>query len=125
MDAESIQWLETYLDKYQGTVVCITHDRYFLNNCAGWILELDRGKGYPHEGNYETFLEMKTKRLEDEKKADTTAAKAVTNELAWIRSYVPYFASGIFFCVPLSACFPSSFLFMTPLIHCFAFSFAL
>jgi len=86
LDAESIQWLETYLDKYQGTVVCITHDRYFLNNCAGWILELDRGKGYPHEGNYETFLEMKTKRLEDEKKADTTAAKAVTNELAWIRT---------------------------------------
>jgi len=86
LDAESIQWLETYLDKFQGTVVCITHDRYFLNNCAGWILELDRGKGFPHEGNYETFLEMKTKRLEDEKKQSTAAAKAVSNELEWIRT---------------------------------------
>ena len=86
LDAESIAWLETYLDKFQGTVVCITHDRYFLNNCAGWILELDRGKGYPHEGNYETFLEMKTKRLEEEKKQSTAAAKAVSNELEWIRS---------------------------------------
>lgn len=86
LDAESISWLETYLDKFQGTVVCITHDRYFLNNCAGWILELDRGKGYPHEGNYETFLEMKTKRLEGEKKENTASAKAVSNELEWIRS---------------------------------------
>lgn len=86
LDAESIAWLETYLDKFQGTVVCITHDRYFLNNCAGWILELDRGKGYPHEGNYETFLEMKNKRLEEEKKAETAAAKAVSNELEWIRT---------------------------------------
>ena len=86
LDAESIAWLETYLDKFQGTVVCITHDRYFLNNCAGWILELDRGKGYPHEGNYETFLEMKNKRLEEEKKQSTAAAKAVSNELEWIRS---------------------------------------
>ncbi|OEU10695.1 P-loop containing nucleoside triphosphate hydrolase protein [Fragilariopsis cylindrus CCMP1102] len=86
LDAESIQWLETYLDKFQGTVVCITHDRYFLNNCAGWILELDRGKGYPHEGNYETFLETKTKRLEEEKKSDTAAGKAVSNELEWIRT---------------------------------------
>ena len=86
LDAESIAWLETYLDKFQGTVVCITHDRYFLNNCAGWILELDRGKGYPHEGNYETFLEMKNKRLEEEKKQETAAAKAVSNELEWIRT---------------------------------------
>lgn len=86
LDAESIQWLETYLDKFEGTVVCITHDRYFLNNCAGWILELDRGKGYPHEGNYETFLETKTKRFEEEKKQDTATAKAVSNELEWIRT---------------------------------------
>jgi len=86
LDAESIAWLETYLDKFQGTVVCITHDRYFLNNCAGWILELDRGKGFPHEGNYETFLDMKNKRLEEEKKEQTAAAKAVANELEWIRT---------------------------------------
>jgi ATP-binding cassette ChvD family protein len=86
LDAESIAWLETYLDKFQGTVVCITHDRYFLNNCAGWILELDRGKGYPHEGNYETFLEMKNKRLEEEKKQSTAVAKAVSNELEWLQT---------------------------------------
>jgi len=86
LDAQSIAWLETYLDKFEGTVVCITHDRYFLNNCAGWILELDRGKGYPHEGNYETFLEMKANRLEEEKKESTAGAKAVSNELEWIRS---------------------------------------
>jgi energy-dependent translational throttle protein EttA len=83
---ESIAWLEQFLDQFAGTVVCITHDRYFLNNIAGWILELDRGKGYPHEGNYETFLEAKTKRLEDEKKQETAASKAVANELEWIRT---------------------------------------
>lgn len=86
MDAESIQWLEEFLDQFKGTVVCITHDRYFLNNVAGWILELDRGKGYPHEGNYESFLEAKTKRLEDEKRQQTAADKAVANELEWIRT---------------------------------------
>jgi sulfate-transporting ATPase len=67
-------------------VVCITHDRYFLNNVAGWILELDRGKGYPHEGNYESFLEAKTQRLEQEKKDQTASSKAVANELEWIRT---------------------------------------
>jgi ATPase subunit of ABC transporter with duplicated ATPase domains len=86
LDAESIAWLEEFLDQFKGTVVCITHDRYFLNNCAGWILELDRGKGYPHEGNYETFLEAKTKRLEEEQKQQTAASKAVANELEWIRT---------------------------------------
>mmetsp|Transcript_5212 Transcript_5212/g.15225 ORF Transcript_5212/g.15225 Transcript_5212/m.15225 type:complete len:651 (-) Transcript_5212:2298-4250(-) len=86
LDAESIAWLEQFLDKFQGTVVCITHDRYFLNNVAGWILELDRGSGIPHEGNYETFLEAKNKRLVEEKKAETASAKAVANELEWIRS---------------------------------------
>jgi ATPase subunit of ABC transporter with duplicated ATPase domains len=86
LDAESIAWLEEFLDQFKGTVVCITHDRYFLNNCAGWILELDRGKGYPHEGNYETFLEAKNKRLEEEKKEQTAASKAVANELEWIRT---------------------------------------
>jgi sulfate-transporting ATPase len=78
--------LQEFLDQFKGTVVCITHDRYFLNNVAGWILELDRGKGYPHEGNYETFLEAKTNRLEQEKKDQTASSKAVANELEWIRT---------------------------------------
>jgi ATPase subunit of ABC transporter with duplicated ATPase domains len=86
LDAESIAWLEQFLDQFKGTVVCITHDRYFLNNVAGWILELDRGAGIPHEGNYSDFLDAKNKRLESEKKADSAAAKAVRNELEWIRS---------------------------------------
>ena len=81
LDAESIAWLEQFLDEFKGTVVCITHDRYFLNNVAGWILELDRGAGIPHEGNYADFLEAKNKRLEAEKKQETAAAKAVANEL--------------------------------------------
>lgn len=85
-DAESIAWLEQFLDQFKGTVVCITHDRYFLNNVAGWILELDRGAGIPHEGNYADFLEAKNKRLADEKKQETAAAKAVQNELEWIRT---------------------------------------
>lgn len=86
LDAESIAWLEQFLDQFKGTVVCITHDRYFLNNVAGWILELDRGVGIPHEGNYADFLEAKNKRLEEEKKKETAGAKAVANELEWIRS---------------------------------------
>jgi sulfate-transporting ATPase len=86
LDAQSISWLEEFLDKFKGTVVCITHDRYFLNNVAQWILELDRGAGIPHEGNYSDFLEAKTKRLEGEKKKESAAAKAVVNELEWIRS---------------------------------------
>lgn len=77
---------QEFLDQFKGTVVCITHDRYFLNNVAGWILELDRGKGYPHEGNYESFLESKTLRLEQEKKEQSAASKAVANELEWIRT---------------------------------------
>lgn len=86
LDAESISWLEQFLDQFKGTVVCITHDRYFLNNVAGWILELDRGAGIPHEGNYADFLEAKNKRLEAEKKQESAAAKAVKNELEWIRT---------------------------------------
>jgi sulfate-transporting ATPase len=86
LDAESIAWLEQFLDQFKGTVVCITHDRYFLNNVAGWILELDRGVGIPHEGNYADFLEAKTRRLADEKKTESAASKAVVNELEWIRS---------------------------------------
>ena len=85
-DAESIEWLEQFLDQFKGTVVCITHDRYFLENVAEWILELDRGEGIPHEGNYSSWLEAKNKRLAEEKKKETAAAKAVAAELEWIRS---------------------------------------
>ncbi|CAJ1933802.1 unnamed protein product [Cylindrotheca closterium] len=86
LDAESIGWLEQFLDQFKGTVVCITHDRYFLNNVAGWILELDRGAGIPHEGNYADFLEAKEKRLAEEKKHETANAKAISAELEWIRT---------------------------------------
>jgi len=86
LDAESISWLEQFLDQFKGTVVCITHDRYFLENVAKWILELDRGQGIPFEGNYSQWLDAKNKRLEGEKKADTAAAKAVAAELEWVRS---------------------------------------
>jgi len=86
LDAESISWLEQFLAEFKGTVVCITHDRYFLENVAQWILELDRGEGIPHEGNYSSWLEAKNRRLEGEQKSQTTAAKAVAAELEWIRS---------------------------------------
>lgn len=86
LDAESIAWLEQFLAQFKGTVVCITHDRYFLENVAGWILELDRGEGIPFEGNYSGWLEAKNNRLTAEKKEQTNAAKAVSAELEWIRS---------------------------------------
>uniref|UniRef100_A0A7S2W772 ABC transporter domain-containing protein n=1 Tax=Eucampia antarctica TaxID=49252 RepID=A0A7S2W772_9STRA len=86
LDAESISWLEQFLAQFKGTVVCITHDRYFLENVAGWILELDRGEGIPFEGNYSGWLEAKNNRLTQENKEGTTAAKAVAAELEWIRS---------------------------------------
>ena len=86
LDAESVQWLEQFLAQFQGTVVCITHDRYFLENVAGWILELDRGEGIPFEGNYSAWLEAKNNRLAQEKKEQTAAAKAVAAELEWVRS---------------------------------------
>jgi len=86
LDAESISWLEQFLDQFQGTVVCITHDRYFLENVAQWILELDRGQGIPFEGNYSQWLEAKNKRLDEEKKSQSAAAKAVAAELEWVRS---------------------------------------
>lgn len=86
LDAESVRWLEQYLEKFKGTVVSITHDRYFLENVAEWILELDRGVGIPHKGNYSSWLEAKNKRLAEERKGDTAAAKAVASELEWIRS---------------------------------------
>jgi sulfate-transporting ATPase len=85
LDAESIQWLETFLKNYHGTVICITHDRYFLDNVAGWILELDRGEGIPWQGNYSSWLEQKTKRLEAEEKGSLKRRKILERELEWVR----------------------------------------
>lgn len=85
LDAESVAWLERFLHDYDGTVVAITHDRYFLDNVAGWILELDRGHGIPYQGNYTTWLEAKEKRLEQEKKQEEAHSKAIKHELEWVR----------------------------------------
>ena len=85
LDAESIQWLETHLRQYKGTVICITHDRYFLDNVAGWILELDRGEGIPWKGNYTSWLEQKSKRLEQEEKGNVKRRKTLEHELEWVR----------------------------------------
>ena len=85
LDAESIQWLETHLKQYRGTVICITHDRYFLDNVAGWILELDRGEGIPWKGNYTSWLEQKSKRLELEEKGNVKRRKTLEHELEWVR----------------------------------------
>jgi sulfate-transporting ATPase len=85
LDAESVAWLERFLRDYHGTVVAITHDRYFLDNVAGWILELDRGRGYPFEGNYTGWLEQKRARLEQEDKADTARKRTLERELEWVR----------------------------------------
>ena len=85
LDAESVQWLETTLKQYQGTVICITHDRYFLDNVAGWILELDRGEGIPWKGNYSSWLEQKAKRLEVEEKGNVKRRKILERELEWVR----------------------------------------
>jgi sulfate-transporting ATPase len=85
LDAESVQWLETTLKQYKGTVICITHDRYFLDNVAGWILELDRGEGIPWKGNYSSWLEQKTKRLESEEKGNVKRRKILERELEWVR----------------------------------------
>lgn len=86
LDAESVAWLERYLAEYSGTVVAVTHDRYFLDNVAGWILELDRGHGIPWEGNYSTWLEQKEKRLALEQKQESARRKAIEEELKWVRS---------------------------------------
>ncbi|MBZ9566155.1 energy-dependent translational throttle protein EttA [Modicisalibacter tunisiensis] len=86
LDAESVAWLERFLHDYAGTVVAITHDRYFLDNVAGWILELDRGQGIPFEGNYSDWLEAKEKRLEQEAKQEASRNKAIKQELEWVRS---------------------------------------
>ena len=86
LDAESVQWLEQHLEKYPGTVVAITHDRYFLDNVAQWILEIDRGKCYPYEGNYSTYLETKAARLKVEGQKDAKLKKRLSDELEWVRS---------------------------------------
>lgn len=85
LDTESIQWLEAHLKQYKGTVIAVTHDRYFLDNVAGWILELDRGEGIPWKGNYSSWLEQKTKRLELEEKQESRRRKTLQHELEWVR----------------------------------------
>ncbi len=85
LDAESIQWLEAHLHQYKGTVIAVTHDRYFLDNVAGWILELDRGEGIPWKGNYSSWLDQKTKRLEQEEKSESRRRKTLERELEWVR----------------------------------------
>ena len=86
LDAESVEWLEVFLKRYTGTVVAITHDRYFLDNAAEWILELDRGAGIPWKGNYSDWLDQKEKRLETEQKSEDARTKAMKEELKWVRS---------------------------------------
>jgi ATP-binding cassette ChvD family protein len=86
LDAESVLWLEQHLEKYPGTVVAVTHDRYFLDNVAGWILELDRGHAYPYEGNYSTYLESKAARIKVEGQKDAKRRKRLEDELDWVRS---------------------------------------
>jgi sulfate-transporting ATPase len=86
LDAESVAWLERHLEQFPGTVVAVTHDRYFLDNVAGWILELDRGEGHPFEGNYSGWLEHKSKRLADEEKQDNARQRVLSRELEWVRT---------------------------------------
>src|SRR5947207_8978681 len=85
LDAESVAWLEHHIKLYEGTVIAVTHDRYFLDNVAGWILELDRGHGIPWEGNYSSGLEQKRRRLEQEEKADLARRRTRERELEWVR----------------------------------------
>ena len=85
LDAESVQWLEMHLQQYKGTVIAITHDRYFLDNAAGWILELDRGEGIPWQGNYSSWLEQKSRRLAMEERTESKRAKTLERELEWVR----------------------------------------
>ncbi|MBS1596465.1 MAG: energy-dependent translational throttle protein EttA [Bacteroidetes bacterium] len=86
LDAESILWLEHHLEQYKGTVICITHDRYFLDNVAGWILELDNGKGIPYKGNYTSWLEQKEKRMAQEEREESKRQKVMQRELEWVRA---------------------------------------
>src|SRR2546422_282021 len=85
LDAESVAWLEQHLQRYEGTVIAVTHDRYFLDNVAGWILELDRGAGIPWKGNYSSWLEQKKARLANEEKQESARQKTLARELEWIR----------------------------------------
>ncbi|MFN3077952.1 MAG: energy-dependent translational throttle protein EttA [Alphaproteobacteria bacterium] len=85
LDAESVAWLEQFLERYEGTVVAVTHDRYFLDNVTGWILEMDRGRGIPYEGNYSSWLEQKQKRLEQEAREEKARQRTIAQELEWIR----------------------------------------
>ena len=85
LDAMTVSWLERHLSQYKGTIIAVTHDRYFLDNVAGWILELDRGKGIPWKGNYSSWLEQKQKRLQDEEKRETQLQRTLSHELDWIR----------------------------------------
>jgi ATP-binding cassette ChvD family protein len=85
LDAESIDWLEQHLQQYKGTVIAVTHDRYFLDNVAGWILELDRGEGIPWKGNYSSWLDQKSKRLQSEDKTESKRQKTLERELEWVR----------------------------------------
>ena len=85
LDAESVAWLEKHLEDYKGTVVAVTHDRYFLDNAAGWILELDRGRGIPFQGNYSSWLEQKQERLAQEERKETARARTIASELEWVR----------------------------------------
>jgi ATPase subunit of ABC transporter with duplicated ATPase domains len=85
LDAESVAWLERHLHEYPGTVVAVTHDRYFLDNVAGWILELDRGQGIPWEGNYSSWLDQKEKRLGQEEKEQSARRRTLQRELEWVR----------------------------------------
>ncbi|MBR5825065.1 MAG: ATP-binding cassette domain-containing protein, partial [Paludibacteraceae bacterium] len=85
LDAESIDWLEQHLQQYKGTVIAVTHDRYFLDHVAGWILELDRGEGIPWQGNYSSWLDQKTKRMAMEEKAESKRRKTLERELEWVR----------------------------------------
>ncbi len=86
LDAESVLWLERFLETFTGTVLCVTHDRYFMENLTDWILELDNGKAFPYEGNYSTYLETKSRRLAEEEKVESTRHKLIKTELEWIRS---------------------------------------
>jgi ATPase subunit of ABC transporter with duplicated ATPase domains len=86
LDAESVAWLERFLEEYQSTVIAVTHDRYFLDNVAGWILELDRGHGIPWEGNYSSWLEQKEQRLKLEEATEKARRKAMQAELEWVRA---------------------------------------
>jgi sulfate-transporting ATPase len=85
LDAESVEWLEQFLQRFPGTVVAVTHDRYFLDNAAEWILELDRGRGIPWKGNYSSWLDQKQERLAQEEAAESARQKALKRELEWVR----------------------------------------